>query len=323
MHRLFVLVCALFALVPGTASTQTAPIRPASQIADSIEIASLARSLAYDATTDSARAAALYEWIARNLVYDVNGFLAGRLADGPPESVYRRRVAVCGGYVALFERLAREVGLTAEPILGYAKGFNYTYGASTRRPNHAWLAVRVDGRWRLVDPTWGSGFVAAGKFEPHFTWDYFLVNADELALSHYPEETRWQLLPRPLRRSEFERMPAVPHTLVKAGFEPTAIRAMALTTGLRDFPLVGTQSDVRIISAPLTGTLARASRVSVDIHWPGAADVALVSGGVWTHLVREGDRFRGEIAALESAVSLVGRSGSDKQFETLLHYAVQ
>jgi hypothetical protein len=323
MHRLFVFVCALCALLPGTASAQTTPIRSAAQIADSLEIASLARSLTDGAATDSARAAALYEWVARNVAYDVNGFLAGRLADGPPESVYRRRIAVCGGYVALFERLAREVGLSAEPILGYAKGFDYTHGVATRRPNHAWLAVRVDGRWRLIDPTWGAGFVAAGEFEPHFTWDYFLVDADELALSHFPEESRWQLLPRPLRRSEFERMPAVPHTLVKAGFEPTAIRALALSSGLRDFPLVGTQSDVRIISAPLTGTLARASRVSVDIHWPGAADVALVSGGVWTHLTREGDRFRGEVAALESAVSLVGRSGSGKQFETLLHYLVQ
>lgn len=323
MPRLFVFVCALCALLPGTASSQTAPVRSAVQIADSLEIASLARSLTYGVATDSARAAVLYEWVARNLAYDVNGFLAGRLADGPPESVYRRRVAVCGGYVVLFERLAREAGLTAEPVLGYAKGFDYTYGVSTRRPNHAWLAVRINGSWQLIDPTWGSGFVVNGKFEARFTWDYFLINADELALSHFPKENKWQLLSRPMRRSEFERMPAVPHTIVKAGFEPTVIRATALTSDLRDFPLVGTQSDVRILSAPLSGTLARASRVSVDILWPGAADVALVSGGVWTHLRREGDRFRGEAAASESAVSLVGRSGSGKQFETLLHYLVQ
>jgi hypothetical protein len=288
-----------------------------------LEIATLARALTRDAASDSARTAVLYEWVARNVAYDVTGFLAGRLTDGPPEAVYRRRAAVCGGYVMLFERLAREIGLTVEPILGYAKGFNYRYGISTRQPNHAWLAVRVDGRWRLVDPTWGSGFVRASKFEPHFTWDYFLVNADELVLSHFPEDRRWQLLPRPLRRAEFERMPAVPHTLLKAGFEPTTIRATALSTGLRDFPLVGTRNDVRIISAPLTGTLARASRVSVDILWPGASEVALVSGGVWTRLARDGDRFHGEAAASELAVSLVGRSGSGNPFETLLHYAVQ
>jgi hypothetical protein len=63
--------------------------------------------------------------------------------------------------------------------------------------------------------------------------------------------------------------------------------------------------------------------VSVDVVWPGATDVALVSGGVWRHLKRDGDRFRGEALAAETAVSLVGRRGGNKEFETLLQYQVQ
>src|SRR5690606_9728125 len=138
--------------------------RPPAQIADSIEIARLARTLTGGVSTDSARAARLYEWVARNLSYDVDGFLRGRLSDGKPEAVFRMRKAVCGGYVALYERLAREAGLHVVPILGYAKGFTYRPGASTRKPNHSWLAVGIDGEWRLVDPTWASGFINGRAF---------------------------------------------------------------------------------------------------------------------------------------------------------------
>lgn len=323
MLRFFVFLCAIFLLSPAAASAQSARPRSAEQIADSIEIARLARSLTRAATNDSARAARLYEWVARNLSYDVQGYLQGRLADGTPENVFRKRVAVCGGYAALFERMAREVGLEATPILGYAKGFTYRPGASSKQPNHAWLAVRLSGRWRLVDPTWGSGFVRSNKFEPQFSWDYFLVEPNALILSHYPEDSEWQLLAKPVRRGEFERLPMIPRVLVNAGFDPSVIRASALKHGVRSFPLVGTRSDVRIIAAPLSGTLPRKSKVSVDVSWPGGAEVALVSGGVWRKLTREGDRFRGEAIASESALQLVGRSGGSKEFETLLQYQVQ
>lgn len=324
MLRLLAFLCTLSALGPAYAHAQDGPDRRgAQQIADSIEIAALARSLTRGAATDSARAARLYEWVARSLAYDVHGYLAGRIGDGTAESVYRKRVAVCGGYVVLLERLAREAGLRTMPIVGYAKGFDYRAGASTGRANHSWLAVATGGKWRLVDPTWGSGIVVRGRFEPRFTWDYFFINPDELILSHFPEEKQWQLLASPLRRREFERLPLVPRTLVDAGFDPSMIRATALADRVRTFPLVGTRTDVRILRAPLAGTLPRASRVNVELIWPGAADVALVSGGVWLHLTREGDRFRGEAVASASAVSLVGRSASSKEFETLLHYQVQ
>lgn len=323
MRRFFAII-ALFAVAPAAVQAQAAEDRRSGQrIADSAEIARLARTLTRGAATDSARAAQIYEWVARNLAYDVRGFLQGRLADGSAENVFRKRVAVCGGYVALFQRLAREAGLQAEPILGYAKGFTYRAGASSKRANHSWLAVRIGGRWRLVDPTWGSGFVNRGRFERRFTWDYFLVDPAELILSHYPEDSDWQLLPKQVRRSEFERLPMVPRTLMDVGFDPATILATALSTRLRSFPLVGPRSGVRVISAPLTGTVPRAATVAVDVLWPGAADVALVSGGVWRHLERDGDRFRGEVIASESAVSLVGRSASNQAFETLLQYEVQ
>jgi hypothetical protein len=323
MLRFFAFMCALAAVIPGYASGQSTRARGKQQIADSIEIAELARTLTRGTDTDSARGARLYEWVAHNLDYDVKGFLEGRLSDGKPEDVYRTRLAVCSGFVALFERLAHESGLEVVPILGYAKGFTYRNGAPTKKPNHSWLALRLNGEWRLVDPTWGAGVVANNKFEPRFTWDYYLVDPNELVFTHFPEAREWQLLNRPMQRADFERLPMVHRTLFDAGFDASQVRATALANRVQSFPLVGTRRDVRIVVAPLNGVLARDAKVNVEIIWPGAADVALVSGGIWRHLVREGDHFRGEAVALASVFSLVGRGDGRKDFETLLQYQVQ
>jgi hypothetical protein len=325
MFRRFALLCVAgaFACAPAP---YVAPVlhRNAAERADSMAIAALAHTLTRNAATDSARAAQIYQWVARNVAYDIDGYYAGRLNDGTAEYVYHRRIAVCGGFVTLFDRMAQEVGLQTAPVLGYAKGFDYERGVATSKPNHSWTAVRIDGRWRLVDPTWGAGVVAARQFQPSFTWDYFLADPDAMILSHYPKDDDWQLLSRPVSRSDFERMPLVPHVLFHAGFTPTAIRNAALRSDVRDFPLIGVRdSRARVISAPIAGTLMRGSRVAVDILWPEAGDVALVSGQNWTHLRHVGDHFTGEAAASDKTFAVVGRQGANRQFETLLQYAVQ
>jgi hypothetical protein len=322
MLRLLTFACLLSLVVSTRGSAQSTRKTEPEQVADSIEIAELARTLTRDVATDSARAARLYEWVARNLNYDVQGFLSGRMVDGTPERVYRKRLAVCAGYVALFNRLAQEVGLVTQPILGYAKGFTYRSGASTKEANHSWIGVRIGDSWRLVDPTWASGYVSGTTFVSRFSWDYFLVDPNALILSHFPEESEWQFLSQPMRRRDFERLPIVPRTLVNVGFDPSMIRTTLLAKRIESFPLVGALNDVRIIAAPLNGTLPRQSTVSIEVLWPGAAEVALVSGGVWRKLERNGDRFRGEAVAADAAISLVGRDGARKDFETLLQYQV-
>jgi hypothetical protein len=321
---LLVTACLLSAPAALTAQQELADRRSSRQKADSAEIADLARLLVRDASSDSARAAALYEWVARNIRYDASSFFRGDDGYEQAEDVYRRRMALCGGYVALYQRLAREIGLEAVRVTGYAKGIDYEFGRSTKKPNHAWLAMHLGGAWRLIDPTWGAGVINGRTFEPRFTWDYFLVPADELILSHFPEDAAWQLVDAPLTRRDFERMRAVPRTLLGAGFSAGAIRAAALTPGVTDFPLIGALGGgVRVVHAPISGTIRAAESVVIEVEWPGAREVALVTNGQWTKLGRSGDRFRGEAAAAGATFQIVGRTGSeDGAYQTLLHYRV-
>lgn len=310
-------------LVAQPLSSQQPDRRDAHQVADSLELVRLAHELTRAARSDSARAAAIYEWVARNVAWDVDAYRRRKEIAGTAEAVYRRRVALCGGYVALYARLAKEAGLVVEPVEGYAKGFDYRHGQRTGENNHAWLAVLVDGRWRLVDPTWGSGHVMSGRFVRDFSWAYFLVPSEQLILSHFPEDSRWQLVQQPLARRDFERMPAVPRALFEVGFTPAAVRVSALSS--RDFPRVGSQpAAVQVLRAPLSGTVAQSTLIELDLIWPGVTEVALVSGEVWTQLSRSGDRFHGAAPAAASAVYVVGRSSADpREYVTLLHYTVR
>ena len=45
-------------------------------------------------------------------------------------------------------------------VPGYSKGFGYQLRQSfSGEFDHAWNAVFLEGRWHLVDSTWGSGLV--------------------------------------------------------------------------------------------------------------------------------------------------------------------
>ena len=321
---LLVLVSVMATASGLSAQDEAEDRRSARQLADSAEIATLARTLVRGLASDSARAAALYQWVAQNIRYDAREFFRGGRSRDKAEDVFRNRIALCGGFVSIYERLAREIGLTAVPITGYAKGVDYRFGRSTKKPNHAWLAMRIAGEWRLIDPTWGAGVINGRTFEPRFTWEFFLVAPDELILSHLPEESEWQLLDTTLDRRDFERMHAVPRALFGVGFDPDDVRRTALRPGVKDFPLIGTLgSHVRVVRAPIAGTLATAAPISFEVIWPGASDVALVTNGEWTKLSRTGDRFSGQVAAAGSSVSLVGRtSGGPTPYHTLLHYRV-
>src|SRR5687767_10334973 len=217
---------------PAAAQGTEAEPQPSRAIADSVELVALARQLTQHAQTDSARAAAIYEWVSRNVAYDVNSYRLGIDDFSDPVSVYRKRSAVCKGFVALYQRLAAEAGLSAVHVRGFAKGFDYVFGMPTKKPNHAWVAVHIDGQWRLVDPTWGAGTVAPDGFHASFSWDYFFVDPEALLLSHFPLESEWQLVARPLRRGEFERMPSIPNILVKVGFGAESIRTFTLSSGV-------------------------------------------------------------------------------------------
>ena len=165
----------------------------------------LAKYLTDPFSRDDEKARAIFRWVAENIDYDVKGFFSGRIKRESSGNVLKSRKAVCEGYSGLFEQLARAAGLEVVSISGYAKGYGYSSGGKIPdRTNHAWNAVKIGGKWKLLDCTWGAGHVDdqreyVRKFTPH----YFFTPPSEFIYDHFPEDPHWQLLEKPVSRDEF------------------------------------------------------------------------------------------------------------------------
>jgi len=182
---------------------------------------SLAAYLIKPAGNDREKARAVFRWICENIDYDLESYFAGSISSSSSADVLKSRSSVCSGYSDLFSALAGEAGLEAVEIRGYGKGYSYRPGQEFSGPaNHAWNAVKINGSWHLMDPTWGAGYLGRdGKYHRWFDDHYFMTPPDQFIFDHLPEEESWQLLDRPLSQAQFEDLVYVESDLFNLGLK--------------------------------------------------------------------------------------------------------
>ena len=126
--------------------------------------------LALDGKTTYQKAAAIYDWIAKNVRYDYDN-----LDDGDYMLKYTAyaaaidKKAVCQGYANLFYRLANSAGIDCRIITGRGNsGIGWM--------DHAWNIVQMDdGKYYCVDVTWDEG---------RSSHSYFLKGLTEFSKNH-------------------------------------------------------------------------------------------------------------------------------------------
>jgi hypothetical protein len=192
----------------------------------------LAAYLVRPARNDAEKARAIYAWLTHHIAYDTDAFFSGRFrnASTGPEDVLRSRQSVCDGYAGLFVALAQRAGLEAVKVTGYAKGFSYRLGEPIAgEADHAWNAVRIEGSWALLDPTWGAGFVSGEQhaFVRRDEEHYFLTPPEQFLAAHLPEQSRWQLVARPVSLADYGRRALLKPAFFRDGLalegEPQAV----------------------------------------------------------------------------------------------------
>ncbi|MGK7933526.1 MAG: transglutaminase domain-containing protein [Microcystaceae cyanobacterium] len=176
----------------------------------------LANKLSAYTSTDVEKARIIYAWIGHHIAYDFAGYLKGNYGDASPQGVLISRKAVCGGYANLYRELAQNMGLEAEVIEGYSKGYSYAVGDSTD-VNHAWNGVKIDGKWYLLDSTWGAGYIKNNQFVKQFNPYYFATPPSQFIYDHLPSANNWQLLPSYYSKEQFENLPEVSSAFFKYG----------------------------------------------------------------------------------------------------------
>lgn len=284
----------------------------------------LAEHLVKPAANDQEKARALFRWITDRVGYDMDALHTEHPGETRPEAVLRGRKARCFGYAGLFAALARRAGLETTIIPGFCKGVPAADENRPFRPNHAWNAVKIDGRWQFVDATLGAGYVRGQFFRKVFQEQFFMPLPQHLVLTHFPLDPRCQMLPFPLSPQQWDRMPVVDQELFSMGFTLEHMCRQMQTPGFRNFVRVQAQHvSAKVLAAPLQGNLFPGCDYYFLIDAPTAAQLVLVQKDRALPLRKTGTRFEGIIRPEPGELKLnVQRRPQERTMQTMLVYQV-
>ena len=187
----------------------------------------LAQYLAKPCSTDLQKAMVIFAWISLNVEYDYYKYTKLMGNDRIPKigNVWNTRVGVCLDIAELYQELLSYVNVRSDVVLGYAgDGMNR---GNYKDNGHAWNVVYTDGKSILVDSTWGiEGAIGRNyknnmdyklqsfnrkndktareqKLKRNIGYSWFDVAPDKMIRTHYPRDSKNQLLPAPYNLNKF------------------------------------------------------------------------------------------------------------------------
>lgn len=177
-----------------------------------------------DFNSDTEKARAIYTWIALNInysdaynttyinntfefytsIYQKNKALKEKEIK-TLELVIKSKKANCYGYSLLYKKLCDEFNIETKIIFGLTKSNTNDIGVDRVIKDHAWNAVKINNKWRLLDVTWSAGFqdMYTKRFIKSFNDSYFFTSPDEFITHHYPAKEDWQLIKKTVNLKEF------------------------------------------------------------------------------------------------------------------------
>lgn len=150
---------------------------------------------------DSLRVRAAFIWITENISYDIRAYNQQNPLAGQLDYVIRKKKAVCAGYAGLFKYLCDAFSIECEVVEGYARTGerDVVINRERLRSNHAWNAVKINGHWRLMDPTWAASSCEEenGVLKycvKEFNEVYYFTPPGKLILNHFPDKNKHQMI---------------------------------------------------------------------------------------------------------------------------------
>lgn len=288
----------------------------------------LAAYLTRGLQTDQEKVRAIYRWIGDRIDYDVDAFLAGKLSKMSASEVLAKRISVCDGFATLFAELAREAGLDVKTIPGFAKGYVGQGAHHFDTPNHMWNAMKLDGEWRMIDSTWGAGYVEQGRYKKALSEAFFLVPPEQFVFSHFPQESAWQLQHTPrLSQKEFEALPEVKTTFFNNGISALAAWETLSNPDFAGYFVQTYDQPYRLASvqkAPLAYNLKLNRSYEFKIRSGTFEKMAVVQGDKWLEMDKQDDAFALTLQpALPGQLLVLGKAPGSENYTAILGYEVR
>jgi hypothetical protein len=294
-------------------------------------IPTLAEYLIRPCKTSKEKTRAIFRWVTDRIVYNVEGLYSGKLGDNSATAVLANRKAVCEGYANLFLALCQHAKVEAVKISGHAhvKGMiAKSNGRNLPGIPHSWNAVKINGRWHLVEPTWGAGSLRNNKYVQEFNEYYFLPAHDQLIFSHFPKDTRWQLLPKTVSLKEFQSLSIVDRNLFRLGVTSQQVRR-EMKTEVKEFVKPsGSWRKTKVIVAPLTFFLKAGEPYTFRIESEDAPFFVAIrpeKGRILAYARKKEKSFEMTIKPGPGVLFIAGSAvppGKTGRFETMLEYMV-
>jgi len=122
---------------------------------------------------------------------------------------FQNKRGVCIEYSLLLNELCSQFGLQSKVIPGVLKTAIKRLDGKTQYKNHAWNAVKIEGKWKLMDVTLASGYwnPKINRFIKKFEDHYFFTSPDSFMANHYPANEKWHLTDKPLGLETFFNSP--------------------------------------------------------------------------------------------------------------------
>ncbi|MGX1929700.1 transglutaminase domain-containing protein [Flagellimonas sp. 2504JD4-2] len=192
------------------------------------QIEHLAHRIQNDFDSDMDRVRAAFVWVAYNITYgktldeffkprETIIFYSERGKDRQLEKVEEKRIryafknkrGLCIDYSKILKKLCDNLNMESHIVRGVAKEDIKDITGEKVYKNHAWNVFKLNGEWKLMDPTWASGYYDEDR-EIHvkkFDGYYFDVSPEEFIKDHFPVESKWQLLDEPIALNTFYTAP--------------------------------------------------------------------------------------------------------------------
>jgi hypothetical protein len=159
--------------------------------ADDPDIRELAAGLTAGLASNTDKATAIYQWITRNIAYDVPKSKQNRRWwQGSASLCLGTRTGVCEDFALLFAAMCRAANVPARVKIGYA-----SQATTTRRTYHAWNEFHTGTGWAPCDPTWDAGYVDGDRWVQRAAMGHFNVPSKFAGRTETREEGWIRLAP--------------------------------------------------------------------------------------------------------------------------------
>ena len=200
------------------------------------KVENLASQIEKDFSTDKEKARAAFFWLAKNIRYNLkdlaslkkrshNFKYSSEEEKKQKQQAYKNKLVaeaflnktgVCEEYAQSFKKICDLLGLESAVIKGYVRNTPDEIGKYESESSHAWNAVKIAGKWIILDPTWAAGYEFNRKWVRNFNNYYYNLSKEKMFKTHLPEDAIWILRFGRITKKEFYNQPIYGNSLLNS-----------------------------------------------------------------------------------------------------------